>query len=155
MGGFGPAFSQTNPATIKKGSTMASSPSVDQLVGILRDTVVALVRRDGPDLSARQLGVFLTCYLQDGAHTVRGLAADLNVSKPAITRALDRLGELDLARRKVDPMDRRSVLVQRTLKGTAFLRDLRGIMTDASTGTGKKAAVPAEATPAARKAASA
>jgi DNA-binding MarR family transcriptional regulator len=116
---------------------MATSPSTDHLVGILRDTVVALVRRDGPDLSARQLGVFLTCYLQDGAHTVRGLAADLNVSKPAITRALDRLGELDLARRKVDPMDRRSVLVQRTLKGTAFLRDLRGIMTEAAN-TAKK-----------------
>ena len=117
---------------------MASNPSADQLVGILRDTVVALVRRDGPDLSARQLGVFLTCYLQDGAHTVRGLAADLNVSKPAITRALDRLGELDLARRKVDPADRRSVLVQRTLKGQAFLRDLRAIMAEA--GSGKKAA---------------
>ena len=110
------------------------------------------MRRDGPDLSARQLGVFLTCYLQDGAHTVRGLAADLNVSKPAITRALDRLGELDLARRKVDPMDRRSVLVQRTLKGTAFLRDLRSIMTEAVT-TSKKS-VPAEGN-ASRKAASA
>ncbi len=111
---------------------MPSAPTADQLVGILRDTVVALVRRDGPDLSARQLGVFLTCYLQEGAHTVRGLAADLNVSKPAITRALDRLGDLDLARRKVDPLDRRSVLVQRTLKGTAFLRDLRGIMGEAT-----------------------
>ncbi|HTW29960.1 MAG TPA: MarR family transcriptional regulator [Acetobacteraceae bacterium] len=111
---------------------MPTTQSADQLVGILRDTVVALVRRDGPDLSARQLGVFLTCYLQEGAHTVRGLAADLNVSKPAITRALDRLGELDLARRKIDPMDRRSVLVQRTLKGAAFLRDLRAIMTEAS-----------------------
>lgn len=132
--------------------TMATPPSADQLVAILRDTIVALVRRDGPDLSARQLGVFLTCYLQDGAHTVRGLAADLNVSKPAITRALDRLGELDLARRKVDPMDRRSVLVQRTLKGTAFLRDLRSIMTEAVT-TSKKS-VPAEGS-ASRKAASA
>lgn len=110
----------------------AAPVAADQLVTILRDTIVSLVRRDGPDLSARQLGVFLTCYLQEGAHTVRGLAADLNVSKPAITRALDRLGELDLARRKVDPMDRRSVLVQRTLKGTAFLRDLRGIMAEAS-----------------------
>ena len=112
----------------RKDQSWQSIQSADQLVGILRDTVVALVRRDGPDLSARQLGVFLTCYLQDGGHTVRGLAAELNVSKPAITRALDRLGELDLARRKVDPMDRRSVLVQRTLKGTAFLRDLRAIM---------------------------
>jgi len=110
---------------------MAVQTNPDQLVGILRDTVVALVRRDGPDLSARQLGVFLTVYLTDGPHTVRGLAAELNVSKPAITRALDRLGELDLARRKVDPMDRRSVIVQRTLKGTAFLRDMRQIMTEA------------------------
>jgi DNA-binding MarR family transcriptional regulator len=103
----------------------------DQLVGILRDTVVALVRRDGPDLSARQLGVFLTVYLNDGPHTVRGLAAELNVSKPAITRALDRLGELDLARRKVDPMDRRSVLVQRTVKGTDFLKAMQEIMVEA------------------------
>lgn len=110
---------------------MAVQSNPDQLVGILRDTVVALVRRDGPDLSARQLGVFLTVYLTDGPHTVRGLAAELNVSKPAITRALDRLGELDLARRKVDPMDRRSVIVQRTLKGTAFLRDMRQIMAEA------------------------
>ena len=119
---------------------MATPQTPDQLVGILRDTVVALVRRDGPDLSARQLGVFLTCYLQDGAHTVRGLAAALNVSKPAITRALDRLGELDLARRKVDPMDRRSVLVQRTLKGSAFLRDMRGIMGEAASGSRKAGA---------------
>src|SRR5271167_1094598 len=111
---------------------MAVNPTADQMVGIRRETIVALVRRDGPDLSARQLGVLLTCYLRDGGHTVRGLAADLNVSKPAITRALDRLGELDLARRKVDPLDRRSILVQRTLKGAAFLRDLRGIMGEAS-----------------------
>ncbi|HEY8288356.1 MAG TPA: MarR family transcriptional regulator [Acetobacteraceae bacterium] len=110
----------------------------DHLVGVLRGTVVSLVRRDGADLSARQLAVFLTCYLHEGAHTVRGLAADLNVSKPAITRALDRLGELDLARRKIDPLDRRSVLVQRTTRGGAFLRDLRNIMIDAA-GGGKKA----------------
>ena len=130
---------------------MANNSSVDQLVGILRDTVVALVRRDGPDLSARQLGVFLTCYLQDGAHTVRGLAAELNVSKPAITRALDRLGELDLARRKVDPLDRRSVLVQRTLKGAAFLRDMRSIMAEAGAPARKTAAGHASGSP--RKAA--
>lgn len=116
----------------------APNPVSDAQVGLLRDTVVALVRRDGADLSARQLGVFLTCYLNDGGHTVRGLAAELNVSKPAITRALDRLGELDLARRKVDPLDRRSVLVQRTPKGSAFLRDLRAIMTEASGGAPAK-----------------
>jgi DNA-binding MarR family transcriptional regulator len=137
-----------------KGTTMAVSPSSDQMVGILRETVVALVRRDGADLSARQLGVFLTCYLRDGGHTVRGLAADLNVSKPAITRALDRLGELDLARRKVDPLDRRSILVQRTLKGAAFLRDLRSIMGDAATAA-KKAPHAAASETSSRRAATA
>jgi DNA-binding MarR family transcriptional regulator len=128
----------------QKGKIMAVNPTADQMVGILRETIVALVRRDGPDLSARQLGVFLTCYLRDGGHTVRGLAAELNVSKPAITRALDRLGELDLARRKVDPLDRRSILVQRTLKGAAFLRDLRSIMGEAATSS-KKASHTSEA----------
>jgi DNA-binding MarR family transcriptional regulator len=114
------------------------NPVSDAQVGLLRDTVVALVRRDGIDLTARQLGVFLTCYLNDGPHTVRGPAASLDVSKPAITRALDRLGGLDLARRKVDPLDRRSVIVQRTAKGSSFLRGLRSIMTGVS-GGGKKA----------------
>ena len=50
---------------------MAVQSNPDQLVGILRDTVVALVRRDGPDLSARQLGVFLTVYLTDGPDAIR------------------------------------------------------------------------------------
>ena len=136
---------------------MAASPtpaSTDQLVGILRDTTVSLVRRDGPDLSARQLGVFLTCYLDDAGHTVRGLAANLNVSKPASTRALDRLGELDLARRKTDPADRRSVLVQRTPKGTNFLKDLRGMMAEAASEAAKPAAAApvAAAKPAAKPA---
>jgi len=76
--------------------------------------------------------VFLTVYLGEGPHTVRGLAASLNVSKPAITRALDRLGELDFARRKTDPQDRRSVLVQRTVKGAALLREMRSIMAEAA-----------------------
>jgi len=113
-------------------------------VEALRDIFVALVRLDGPDLSARELGVFLTCYLRDGVHTLHDLAADLNVSKPVITRALDRLGELDLARRKVDPMDRRIVVVQRTLKGAFLLRDLRRISGEASRKTHAGAAKPAK-----------
>ena len=110
-----------------------TTETVERGVEVLRQTTVALVRRDGPDLSARQLGVFLTCYLESEAQTVRGLAARLNVSKPAITRALDRLSEFDLVRRKTDPLDRRSVLVQRTATGMAFLRELRTILRDAAT----------------------
>jgi len=121
---------------------MTCQANPDQQIGILRETIVALVRSDGPDLSARQLAVLLTVYLGEGPHTVRGLAANLNVSKPAITRALDRLGELDLARRKVDQADRRSVLVQRTPKGTTFLRDLRNVMVEAAKGTAEVRLLP-------------
>lgn len=106
----------------------STNETADGLIGILRNTVVELVRREGADLSSRQLGVFLTCYLEPEAQTVRGLAARLNVSKPAITRALDRLTEFDLVKRKADPADRRSVLVQRTPGGTAFLREVRSIL---------------------------
>ena len=64
---------------------------------------------------------------------MRGLAAKLNISKPAVTRALDRLVEFDLVRRKDDPLDRRSILVQRTQTGLGFLRELRGIVKEAAT----------------------
>src|SRR6202021_2452828 len=110
---------------------MITSEVSDGLAGILRTAIVELVRRDGPDLSARQLAVFLTCYLESEAQTVRGLASKLNVSKPAITRALDRLSEFDLVGRKHHPLDRRSVLVQRTMAGAGFLRDLKRILADA------------------------
>ena len=111
---------------------MTAAMSDDALTQVLRKTILALVRRDEADLTSRQFGVFLTVYLTAGPHTVRGLAAELNVSKPAITRALDRLGELDFARRKTDPQDRRSVLVQRTVKGAALLREMRTIMGEAA-----------------------
>lgn len=110
---------------------MAASPP-SRLPQILRDTVVSLVRREGPDLTARQLAVMLICYLEDGPHTVRGLAARLEVAKPAITRALDRLEQFDLAHRRQDPRDRRSIVVARTPEGQSFLESLRGMLEDAA-----------------------
>lgn len=94
-----------------------------QALDLWRNVLVKTVRGGGPDLSSRQLAIVLTVYLTPPPHTVRGLAALLKISKPAITRALDRLGILGLARRKRDENDRRSVLVQRTVKGSVFLRD--------------------------------
>lgn len=88
-----------------------------------RRAIVTGVRRDAPDLSARQMAILLTVYLTTPPHTVRGLAALLNVSKPAITRGIDRLSELQLVRRKEDETDRRSVLIQRTVRGSVFLRE--------------------------------
>ena len=88
-------------------------------------TTLSLVREEGDDLTARQLGIFLTMYLDGRQHTVRGLASLFGICKPAVTRSLDRLGELGLAHRQVDPRDRRSVLVHRTELGWAFLGELR------------------------------
>ena len=62
---------------------------------------------------------------------VRGLAATLNISKPAITRALDRLEELEFTKREKDKLDRRSVIARRTPTGMGYLRTLSGYMTAA------------------------
>ena len=94
-----------------------------QALDIWRRAIVASVRADAPDLSARQMSLLLTVYLTPAPHTVRGLAALMKVSKPAITRAVNRLGELGLVRRKTDEDDRRSVLIQRTVRGSVFLRE--------------------------------
>ena len=113
---------------------MATSPSATRsvtnpLLHILKDTLAASVRSDETDLSARQLTVFLKVYMEPGTeHTVRGLAADLNISKPGITRALDRLEEFDLAKRAKDPSDGRSVIVKNTSKGTTYLGTLNGYL---------------------------
>ena len=65
----------------------------------------------------------LSVYLGEGPHTVRGLAQALRISKPAVSRALDRLGELGYVRRQRDDLDRRNVLVQRTGPGAQFLTE--------------------------------
>ncbi|HEY0836808.1 MAG TPA: MarR family transcriptional regulator [Azospirillum sp.] len=92
-------------------------------LGLWRTVLVEGVRQDGPDLSARQMAIVLQIYLTDPPHTVRGLAKTLNISKPAVTRALDRLSVLGFVKRKRDTEDKRNVLVQRTVKGSVFLSD--------------------------------
>ncbi|MDR3536097.1 MAG: MarR family transcriptional regulator [Acetobacteraceae bacterium] len=93
-------------------------------LNILCAATVAMVHADRPDLTARQLAVLLTCYLADEEQTVRGLAAQLKVSKPSISRGLDRMEALDLLRRRRDPRDRRSMLIERTVTGVVVLRDI-------------------------------
>ena len=78
--------------------------------------------RDFPaDLTTRQMAILLTVYLDPPPHTVRGLAAALNVTKPVITRALDTMGALKLVTRHRDEGDRRNVLVRRTIEGALYV----------------------------------
>jgi DNA-binding MarR family transcriptional regulator len=124
---------------------MAITPSATRiaanpLLHVLKDTLTASVASDGPDFSARQLSVLLKVYLEPGTeHTVRGLAAALNVSKPAITRALDRLQDFDFTKRETEASDRRSIVVRRTPKGTAYLGTLNGYLNAASKAADKLA----------------
>jgi DNA-binding MarR family transcriptional regulator len=93
-----------------------------QALELWRHTLVASVRSDAADLSARQTALLLSIYMTEGPQTVRGLAKTLHISKPAVSRALDRLGELGYIRRERDDLDRRNVLVQRTNAGVAYLK---------------------------------
>lgn len=95
------------------------------LLPVLRDLYIDLVRADGPDLTARQLSLFLLVHMETGPHTVRGMAAKLDISKPAVTRAVDRMELLDLLKRRPDPEDRRSVLIGRTMQGRSLLATIK------------------------------
>ncbi len=103
---------------------MAVQMRPGQALRLWHDVSLALVRDEEPDLSARQITILITIYLEPQPHTVRGLAAKLGVTKPVITRALDTMGRYRLVSRKRDPADRRNVLVQRTVDGALFLERL-------------------------------
>jgi len=99
-----------------------------QALKLLHDFNFEMVRDDDHDLSARQITILLTVYLEPPPHTVRGLAAKLNVTKPVITRALDTMGRMEILQRRRDPQDRRNVLVQRTVKGALYVERLADLM---------------------------
>ena len=84
-------------------------------------TLVDYVRSGEPDLTNRQMALLLLVHLTNGPHTVRGLARGLGVSKPVVTRALNRLGSLGYLRRQRDDSDRRNIFVLLTSEGTKFL----------------------------------
>jgi DNA-binding MarR family transcriptional regulator len=98
--------------------------------------------RGQADLTTRQMAVLLHVYLEPPPHTVRGLAATLEISKPAVTRALDRLSQLGFVRRKRDDTDRRSILVQRTVSGSVFLREFADIASRTAKEMGPGAQAP-------------
>lgn len=101
-----------------------------QALKLLHDFSHALVTDGEPDLSARQLAVLLTVYLDPPPHTVRGLAARLKVTKPVITRALDSMGKLELVARRRDDADKRNVIIQRTVKGSLAVERLGDLLVD-------------------------
>ncbi len=103
---------------------MAADLGTAEALKLWHDTNLKLVHDSGPDLSARQITILLTIYLEPPPHTVRGLAEKLKVTKPVITRALNTMGQMDLLNRRRDQNDRRNVFVQRTVTGALFVEKL-------------------------------
>lgn len=97
-------------------------------LGLWQRVVSSSLRELPYDLSQRQTAVLLAVYMTPPPHTIRNLSSNLNVSKPAICRAVDVLSKLDLVRRKKDEDDRRNVFLQRTVNGSVFLRDFADLI---------------------------
>ena len=110
--------------------------SPGQALQLWQRVSLAQVRDDDPDLTARQLAILLTIYLDPPPHTVRGLAKHLGVTKPVITRALDTMGQMNLVSRRRDERDRRNVLIQRTVEGANYLDRLGELLASSSAETG-------------------
>lgn len=103
-----------------------------QALSLWHRVLVVGLNRSLPDLTTRQFALFLEVYLAPPPHTVRGLAKTLNMSKPAVTRAVDRLEKLEFVRRRTDEQDKRSILVQRSVKGSVFLREFADMAAEAA-----------------------
>ncbi len=106
------------------------------------NTLVGYVRSGEPDLTNRQMALLLVVYLSPGPHTVRGLARILNVSKPVVTRALNRLGALGYLRRQRDDSDKRNIFVAQTSEGAVFLEEFGHLIGDAERSPGRNGGSP-------------
>jgi len=102
---------------------MTQTLSGKDALTLWHDVLAEGLRLGEPELTLRQLAILLHVYVAPPPHTVRGLAATFSLAKPAVTRALDRLCGLELMRRKTDEEDKRSILVQRTVKGAVFMTE--------------------------------
>jgi DNA-binding MarR family transcriptional regulator len=105
-------------------------PEERDRLSVWRRALLRYVRSGHPDLTNRQMALLLVVGLEGGLHTVRGLAARLDVSKPVVTRALNSLSAIDLVKRRVDERDRRSVFVDLTPAGEVFLAEFAALLVD-------------------------
>lgn len=112
--------------------TLFSGDHTTDYLKVWKSALVQSVRSDSPDFTNRQLALLLVVYLEPGPHTVRGLAAQLNVAKPVITRALNTLEEIGFVKRKRDMSDRRNLFVQRTVKGAVYLSEFADFISQAA-----------------------
>lgn len=107
-------------------------PRGPEILNFWHDALVQSIRGQAPDLTSRQMAILLSVYMTPAPHTVRGLAEELSVAKPVISRALDTLSKLGYLKRVKDEADKRNIFVQRTVSGAVFLRDFADLVDHAA-----------------------
>ena len=95
---------------------------------VFSEGILRLCRNGDSDLTVRQLGVMVyVSQIPEAEGKTLGLfqvvARELQMSKPAMTRAIMKLDALGLVTRKFLPTDQRQFQVALTVEGRAFLRD--------------------------------
>ena len=109
-------------------------------LNLWRRALTSYVRTSDGDLTARQQAILMTVALSAGPHTIRGLATDLDLAKPAVTRAVDAPEKLGFVRRRRDEHDLRSVIIERTVQGMTWLREFAELIIAAEAGEERKSA---------------
>jgi DNA-binding MarR family transcriptional regulator len=109
--------------------THTQTPTSTEVASRLRFAVMRLSRQlrqqnDEPDVTPSG-GSALSSLERLGPLTLGRLAAVERVRPPSVTKIVDRLEELGLVRREVDPTDRRSSLVHLTPEGARHVAESR------------------------------
>ena len=84
-----------------------------------------LSKKNKLNFSIRQITIFLNLYEGTVTGSVKDFAKKLNLAKPVISRALDRLENLGLLKRIQSQEDRRIIIISRTRKGEDFFKHIQ------------------------------
>ena len=79
-------------------------------------------RTKGDDLTRRQIALLLAVGLDPEPHILSNLVVRLGVSRGAVARDLDRLGELGYMERVTNP-DQRALVIRLTEQGRLYLAE--------------------------------
>ncbi len=114
-------------AVAAKEEKIASSKAIRALA-FWHGVTASALQKMPVDLSARQTAVLMNVYIMPPPHSIKSLADELMISKPAGCRAVDALEKAKLVRRTRDKQDKRNVMIQRTVKGSVYLSEFADII---------------------------
>lgn len=123
-----PAATSSTRAATRAAATLAAAPSVALLLKQAEQRVREVVRPalDEHGLSLEHWRILAVLHDQPGL-PMSPLAEAAVVPAATLTRHVDKLVELGLVVRRVDPVDRRRAVTALAPRGTAYVRRLRDL----------------------------